>query len=91
MSRKGNRKRREERRSRVAERLAERLARRASLPPIVHGWQNGEVRLGKHPDCVLRFKLSGVRLPFDDNDPEPNAGLQELTALALGEAAEEAS
>lgn len=37
---------------------------------------------GEHPDARLDLQWSGVRLPFQDDDPNPNAGLRELTALA---------
>lgn len=40
---------------------------------------------GKHPSARMTLVFSGVPLPFDETDPEPNAGLVELTALALAE------
>lgn len=83
MARRHDRRRREDRRVRAAAEQATRDARRSSAPFLVHGWQTGVIRFGRHEDAVLRLRWSGVKLPFDPDAVNPIEGLKELTILAL--------
>ena len=81
MSRHGDKKRKKARKARNRDQKAHLLD---PVPGAVGRlrWQDGVIRIGKHPDAVWRPQWSGVKVPVD---PE-NLNLERvvrLTALAM--------
>lgn len=93
MGKKHNKLRKDDRRARrrayadvkSATREAARQAWVAANPDKANRPHKGPVTIvfGKHPKAKMTLTFSGVQVPFDLTDPEPNAGLVELTQLAL--------